>query len=91
MSGLFPYKPEPPTEATVSSKGQITLPKAIRERLGIRTGSKIRFAMTSSGAFLGEPMLLTLDDLWKAVDAGPKPTEVMSFEEMDAAKARRAW
>jgi AbrB family looped-hinge helix DNA binding protein len=91
MSALFPYNLPPSTEATVSSKGQITLPKALRERLGIRTGSKIRFAMTSSGGFLGEPVVLELEDLWKAVDAGPKATEVMTFEEMDAAKARRAW
>lgn len=30
-------------EATVTSKGQITLPIALRERLGIGLGSKIKF------------------------------------------------
>ena len=30
-------------EATVTSKGQITLPVALRERLGITEGTKVRF------------------------------------------------
>lgn len=30
-------------EATVTSKGQITLPIALRERLGITAGTKVRF------------------------------------------------
>lgn len=29
--------------STVTDKGQITLPKAIRDRLGIRPGSKVEF------------------------------------------------
>jgi AbrB family looped-hinge helix DNA binding protein len=28
---------------TVTSKGQVTIPKAVRQRLGIRTGAKISF------------------------------------------------
>lgn len=28
---------------TVTSKGQVTIPKAVRQRLGIRTGAKIGF------------------------------------------------
>ena len=30
-------------EATVSSKGQITLPAALRAKLGLREGSKVKF------------------------------------------------
>jgi hypothetical protein len=33
---------------------------------------------------------LELEDLWRLADAGPKPARVMSFEEMNAAKARGA-
>lgn len=33
---------------------------------------------------------LALKDLWRLADAGPKPVRVMSFEEMNAAKARGA-
>ncbi|MES2360623.1 MAG: AbrB/MazE/SpoVT family DNA-binding domain-containing protein [Pseudomonadota bacterium] len=31
------------TEATVTSKGQITLPAALRARLGLTEGSKVKF------------------------------------------------
>ena len=33
--------------STVTDKGQITLPKALRDRLGIRPGSKVEFALLS--------------------------------------------
>lgn len=31
--------------ATVSSKGQITIPKGLRQRLGIRPGSRMAFSL----------------------------------------------
>ena len=31
--------------STVTDKGQVTLPKALRERLGIRPGSKVEFTL----------------------------------------------
>lgn len=36
-------------EATVTSKGQITLPVALRERLGIAAGTKIKFIHDAKG------------------------------------------
>jgi len=77
--------------ATVSSKGQVTLPKALRDNLGIRTGCRIRFSLTPQGGFQGDPVQYELEDLWKMADAGPRAAGVMSFEEMDEAKARRVW
>jgi AbrB family looped-hinge helix DNA binding protein len=34
---------------TVTSKGQVTIPKAIRARLGIEPGSAVDFVMASDG------------------------------------------
>ena len=34
---------------TVTSKGQVTIPKPIRERLGIEPGSSVDFQMDASG------------------------------------------
>jgi len=76
-------------EATVTSKGQITLPKAVRTRLGIRTGSRIRFTLPPGGGFEAHPVLSELEDLWAAADQAGKPAPVMTFEEMNAAKVRR--
>ena len=91
MSAHSSYIKLTEVEATVSSKGQVTLPKALRDNLGLHTGSRIRFSLTPHGGFQGEPVSYDLEDLWARADQGPRATGVMSFEEMDAAKARRAW
>jgi len=78
-------------EATVTSKGQVTLPRELRRHLGIQKGSRIRFSIPASGAVKLEPVLYDLEDLWKMADRGGKPGSIMTFEEMDAAKARRRW
>jgi antitoxin PrlF len=78
-------------EATVTSKGQITLPRSIRERLGIQTGSRIRFLLDARGGFQGEPVLYDLEDLWAMADQGPRPRRVMTAEAMNVAKTRRKW
>lgn len=77
-------------EATVTSKGQITLPSALRSRLGIQTGSRIRFTLPPNGGFEAHPVLMNLEDLWTVADQAGKPRPVMTFDEMNAAKARRA-
>jgi antitoxin PrlF len=38
--------------ATVTSKGQITVPVAMREKLGLRPGSKLVFEEQSNGSFV---------------------------------------
>lgn len=37
------------TSATVTSKGQITIPLAIRQRLGLRAGDRVDFITESDG------------------------------------------
>ena len=87
--------PATTVEATVTSKGQVTLPKALRTQLGLRTGSRIRFTLSPQGGFHGHRVLHELEDLWKMADAGDKqsdqPKKILTLEEMDEAKARRIW
>jgi AbrB family looped-hinge helix DNA binding protein len=78
-------------EATVTSKGQVTLPKELRQRLGIQSGSRIRFSIPVSGPVQVERVLYDLEDLWRMADEGGRPGAVMSFQEMNEAKARRRW
>jgi AbrB family looped-hinge helix DNA binding protein len=78
-------------EATVTSKGQITLPKSLRSQLGLRTGSRIRFSLHPRGGFKGERVLLDLEDNWRIADEGAKARGILSFEKMNQAKARRVW
>lgn len=78
-------------EATVTSKGQITLPKRLRERLGLKRGSRIRFRVDPDGGLRGEPVLFELEDLWAIADRAARPKRAMTRAEMEAAKARRRW
>jgi AbrB family looped-hinge helix DNA binding protein len=84
-------KPATSVEATVTSKGQVTLPKELRKHLGIQRGSRIRFSIPASGAVRVETVLHDLEDLWKLADLGGVAGGPMTFEEMDAAKGRRQW
>jgi AbrB family looped-hinge helix DNA binding protein len=78
-------------EATVTSKGQITLPKALRERLGLKRGSRIRFRLDAHGRLQGEPLLHDLEDLWVISDQARRPRKAMTRDAMDLAKAGRRW
>ncbi len=46
------------TQAIVSKKGRVTLPPAMRELLGIRAGSRIKFELRGSEIFIvnAQPM-----------------------------------
>jgi antitoxin PrlF len=43
-------------EATLTSKGQITLPARIHERLGVKAGDRLRFHVTDSGQLTITPV-----------------------------------
>lgn len=36
-------------EATLTSKGQVTIPASIRERLGVKAGDTLRFRLSDTG------------------------------------------
>ncbi len=94
MESNISYIPVTAVEATVSSKGQVTLPKALRDHLGIQTGSRIRFSLAPDGGFRASHVLYEFEDLWRMADQGAKGTRakgVMTFGEMNDAKARRIW
>ena len=78
-------------EARVTSKGQVTLPKELRKRLGIQNGGRIRFSIPATGPVQVDRVVYDLEDLWRMADEGGKAENVMSFEEMNEAKARRQW
>jgi antitoxin PrlF len=88
---LSARNPSTTVEATVTSKGEVTLPKELRNRLGVQTGSKIRLSISDGVPVTVEPGLYDLEDLWRMADQGAKPRAPMTFEEMNAAKSRREW
>ena len=68
--------------ATMTSKGQITVPKAIRNRLHLNPGDKIEFLVDEDGTVRVIPVTASLLNLKGMV---PKPDRAVSIEEMEAA------
>ena len=50
-------------EATVTSKGQVTVPKEIRERLGLERGETVSFELAADGTVQFRKQDDPLDDL----------------------------
>jgi len=66
---------------TVTSKGQITLPKAIRDRLALKPGDKVEFVIVDDGVRL-VPVTQPVSAFKGRV---PPPERSVSLEEMEAA------
>ncbi|MGH2485219.1 MAG: AbrB/MazE/SpoVT family DNA-binding domain-containing protein [Ktedonobacterales bacterium] len=66
--------------STVTSKGQVTIPKVVRERLGISTGASVGFVVESDGTVkLTIPRYSTVASLVGAAGSLPDPR---SWDEM---------
>jgi AbrB family looped-hinge helix DNA binding protein len=73
--------------AIVTSKGQITIPKAVREALGVETGDRVEFVEVEKGVYSVVAATRDIRDL-KGMIA--KPAKPVSVEDMSRAVARRA-
>jgi AbrB family looped-hinge helix DNA binding protein len=72
-------------EAKMTSKGQITVPKDVRLKLGLKPGDRIRFLIEADGRVRFMPAKRDISDLLGIL---PKPTRALSIEEMDEAIGR---
>jgi AbrB family looped-hinge helix DNA binding protein len=69
-------------EAKVTSQGQVTVPKEIRERLKLRPGGKVEFVVEKSGRVV---MVAKQSSILDLVGILPKPKRKVTLEEMDEA------
>jgi antitoxin PrlF len=70
--------------ATVTSKGQITIPATVRTSLGIDTGSRIEFVEMENGQFMIVPIVSPIQSLKGMLR---KPAIPVSIEDMNRAIA----
>jgi antitoxin PrlF len=49
--------------STLTSKGQVTIPKAVRDELGLREGDRVAFRVLEDGTVVVEPETIDLLDL----------------------------
>ena len=75
-------------KSTLTSKGQITLPKEIREKLHLKTGSKIDFVTDSSGQVILKPFRTNFRVLAGMVRSPHR--RPLTLKEIDEAIARGA-
>lgn len=70
----------------MTSKGQVTFPKPIRDKLRLRPGDKIEFTLVEDGSLLVTPVTAPVTQLKGMV---PKPESPLSLEALDEAVARQ--
>jgi len=75
------------SEARLSSKGQVTVPRDIRERLKLKLGDRLRFRVADDGQVVVETAKHHVADLFGILRRkGGKP---VSVEAMDEALRKR--
>ena len=72
----------PAFETTLTRKGQATIPKEVRDRLGVRAGGTLRFAVDDGGRVVVSAREPKISDL---VGILPKPKRSATIEEMNEA------
>ncbi len=75
------------SSATVTSKGQVTIPVDVRSKLGLRPGSRLAFVATDSGVYEIHVQAASIQDLKGVV---PQPSGLVTLEDMDEAIAAGA-
>jgi AbrB family looped-hinge helix DNA binding protein len=73
--------------ATLTSKGQITLPKAIRDRLRLGTGDRVDFIVKDDGTVVLRPATVDVRELKGLLHR--KGRAALSVEAMNAVIRRR--
>ena len=72
------------TTATITSKGQVTIPKDVRTRLGIGAGDRVEFVEIQDGVF---QIVAATQDVQALKGIVPKPERPVTIEEMKQAIA----
>jgi len=72
--------------ATITSKGQITIPKDIRDSMGLKSGDKIKFIPSEKGQTAFAPITESIRDLKGIVS---KPKKPVSIEDMNKTIRKR--
>ena len=76
--------------ATVTSKGQITLPKAVRDRLELSAGDRVDFVMAADGRFDLIPVKSSIKSLQGCVPAPQTPVTREAMSTLVRQRAKRS-
>jgi AbrB family looped-hinge helix DNA binding protein len=73
--------------ATITSKGQITIPATVRAALGVEAGDRVEFVEVSKGRF---EVIASTQSVTALKGLIPRRTTPVTIEAMNAAIAERA-
>lgn len=73
--------------AVVTSKGQITIPKPVRDGLGVETGDRVEFVELGRGLY---SVVAATRDIRSLKGMIPRPTKPVRVEDMNKAIRRHA-
>ncbi len=73
--------------STLTSKGQVTIPKTVRDELGLREGDRVAFRVLDDGTVVVEPETIDLLDLAGALIPRRKGVTVADMDEAIRAEA----
>jgi antitoxin PrlF len=75
------------SESTISSKGQVTIPKAIRMRMHLKAGDRLRFVVEADGSVR---LAAATRDVSTLRDILPRPKRRATVDDMQSVIRRRA-
>ncbi|HVO99992.1 MAG TPA: AbrB/MazE/SpoVT family DNA-binding domain-containing protein [Bryobacteraceae bacterium] len=74
--------------STITTKGQVTIPKEIREHMGLKPGDRVDFVRDESGQTMLKPIRTDFRSLRGILKS--KRTRALTIKEMDEAIAQGA-
>lgn len=69
-------------QATLTGKGQITIPKSVRDSLALHAGDKIEFILTKNNEIMLKPVTKKVDEVFGRLFKADRPA--VDISEMDA-------
>ena len=75
------------SSATLTTKGQITIPKEVRERLGVEAGDRLEFVEEEKGTYR---VVAATKDVRHLKGIVPRPRNPVGIEEMKRAVRKAA-
>lgn len=68
-------------QSTLTSKGQITIPKSVRDSLALHAGDKVEFVLTENNEVLLKPVTKKVDEVFGRLFRAGSPA--IDIAEMD--------
>lgn len=76
-------------ESKLTSKGQVTVPEAIRQRLRLDTGDRLEWRIDEGGTVVVRRVGGSLDDLQGLLGEAPRQVSVEEMDEAVRSKLRK--